>query len=424
MNMLIKNTKIRERDGKWDILIENGKIAKIELSIPALPGVETLDANGCLAIPPYVDSHCHLDYVGTYGDPEVNMTGTLFEGIRIWGERKKTISKEDVKKRARHVVKWEIAHGTQFVRTHVNTDEPGLTSLEAMLEVKEEMKDLVDIQLVAFPQHGLLNFERGLELLEEAAKMGADALGAIPHFEDTREDAVNSLIKMFDLAEKHNKLIDVHCDETDDEQSRGVEVVANQAWKRGMGSRVTASHTTAMGSYNNAYAFKLMSLLKRSGINFVSNPTISIHLQGRYDSYPRRRGITRIDELLKAGCNVSMGCDDIMDPFYPLGAGNMLEVLNMGIHVCHLTGHAQMINAVDMITKNGAITLSKQDVYGIEVGKPGSFNLLPAENDYDLIRRMIKPVYSIRNGRIIVKRQPDIAKVLSGNSFEDVDCTI
>jgi cytosine deaminase len=404
-------------------LVKDGKIVRISDDlVPS--GEDTIDAAGAMAIPPYVDSHCHLDYVATYGDPEYNMTGTLFDGIRIWGERKKKITKDDVKKRAEKVLRWEIAHGTQFVRTHVNSDEPGLVSTEAMLEVKAEMRELIDIQIIAFPQHGLLNYQEGFTLLEEAAKMGVDGLGAIPHYEDTREDSVTSLIQMFDLAEKYDKLVDVHCDETDDEHSRAVEVVANQAWKRGLGSRVTASHTTAMGSYNNAYAYKLMSLLQRSEINFVTNPTINIHLQGRYDTYPKRRGITRVRELLEAGCNVSMGCDDIMDPFYPMGAGNMLDVLNMGVHVCHLTGYNQLISAVDMITVNGAKTLSKMDVYGLEEGKPANFNIIPAGNDYDLIRRLVKPLYCIRGGQIIVKRNQDIPSVWNGSEYESEDCRV
>jgi len=319
------------------------------------------------------------------------MTGTLFEGISIWLERKKSITKEDVKRRAKHVLNWEIANGTQFVRTHVNCDEPGHVSTEALLEVKDELKDLVDLQIVAFPQHGIYNYPDGLKLIEECVKMGTDAIGAIPHYEDTREDSVKSLHKIFDLAEKYNVLVDVHCDETDDDQSRSIEVVASEAWRRGLKSRVSASHTTAMGSYNDAYAFKLMGLLQRSEINFITNSTINIHLQGRYDTYPKRRGITRVKELLDNGLNVSMGCDDIMDPFYPLGAGNMLEVLQMGVHVSHLTGYEQMINALDLITGNGARTLNRTDVYGIEKGKPANLLIIPAADSYDLLRRSVKP---------------------------------
>lgn len=421
--MLISNAKIYGKEGTWDILIKDGKIAKIGKDIAA-GQEEKIDASGCMVTGPYVDSHCHLDYVGTYGDPVYNMSGTLFEGIKIWGERKKTITKEDVKQRAKHVLKWEVAHGTQFIRTHVNSDEPGHISTQALLEVKEEMKDLIDVQIVAFPQHGVYNFPNGLELLEECVALGADAIGAIPHYEDTREDSVLSLHKMFDLAEKHDVLVDVHCDETDDEQSRSVEVVASEAYKRGLGSRVTASHTTAMGSYNNAYAYKLMGLLQRSKINFVSNPTINIHLQGRYDTYPRRRGITRVQELLEAGLNVSMGNDDIMDPFYPLGAGNMLEVLHMGLHVSHLTGYEQMKNSLDMITGNGAVTLNKTDVYGIEEGKPANMLIIAADDVYDLVRRQVKPVYSIRNGKIIMNRKPEEVEVKVGEDTEKVDYKI
>lgn len=422
--MLIKNANIRGREGKWDIKIKDGKFNEISASIEPENGEEIIDAAGKMVIPPYVDSHVHLDYVCTYGEPRYNMSGTLFEGISIWKERKKTLTKEDVKQRARHVLDWEIAHGTQFVRTHVNSDEPGHVSAEALLELRDEVKDLVDLQIVAFPQHGVYNFPDGDKLLEEVVAMGVDAVGAIPHYEDTREDLIASLYHCFDLAEKYDKLVDVHCDETDDPQSRAIEQVANQAWRRGMLNRVTASHTTAMGSYNNAYAYKLMGVLERAKINIISNSTINIHLQGRYDSYPKRRGITRVDELLAHGVNVSMGCDDIMEPFYPLGVGDMLDVLNMGIHVSHLTGYQQIQDSLDMITTNGARTLNREDVYGIEEGKPASLLIIPADDAYDLIRRHVKPEYSIKNGVVIMKRQPENVTVYNGDSVNKVDYTV
>lgn len=422
--MLIKNANIRGREGKWDIRIVNGKFSKIDAKIDAASGEEIIDASGKMVIPPYVDSHVHLDYVCTYGEPRYNMSGTLFEGISIWSERKKTLTKEDVKKRARHVLDWEIAHGTQFVRTHVNSDEPGHVSAEALLELREEVKDLVDLQIVAFPQHGVYNFPDGDKLLEETVRMGVDAVGAIPHYEDTREDLISSLYHCFDLAEKYDKLVDVHCDETDDPQSRAIEQVAHQAWKRGMFNRVTASHTTAMGSYNNAYAFKLMGILEHAKINIISNATINIHLQGRYDSYPKRRGITRVDELLANHINVSMGCDDIMEPFYPLGVGDMLDVLNMGIHVSHLTGYQQILDSLDLITKNGARTLNREDAYGIEEGKPASLLIIPADDAYDLIRRHVKPEFSIRNGNVIMKRQPENVTVYNNGSTVKVNYTV
>lgn len=286
------------------------------------------------------------------------------------------------------------------------------------------MKDLVDLQIVAFPQHGVYNFPNGDTLLEETVRMGVDAVGAIPHYEDTREDLIASLYYCFDLAEKYDKLVDVHCDETDDPQSRAIEQVAHQAWKREMFNKVTASHTTAMGSYNNAYAFKLMGVLERAKINIISNATINIHLQGRYDSYPKRRGITRVDELLANNINVSMGCDDIMEPFYPLGVGDMLDVLNMGIHVSHLTGYQQIQDSLDLITNNGARTLNREDSYGIKEGKPANLLIVPADDTYDLIRRHAKPEFSIRNGNVIMRRQPENVTVYNKGSAIKVNYTV
>lgn len=284
--------------------------------------------------------------------------------------------------------------------------DPDLVALKAMLEVKEEMKDYVTLQIVAFPQEGILSYPNGLELLEKSIQLGADVIGAIPHFEFTREYGVSSIDKIFELAQKYDCLIDVHCDEIDDEQSRFIEVLAARAYENNMGERVTASHTTAMHSYNNAYAYKLFRVLKLSKINFVANPLVNIHLQGRFDTYPKRRGITRVKELLEAGINVCFGHDDIFDPWYPLGTGNMLQVLHMGLHVCQMMGYGQINESVDLITENSARALNITDTYGIDVGKPGNLIILPAENGYDAIRRQVPVRYSIRNGKIIAETKP------------------
>ena len=419
--MLIKDVKIRKKEGFWDISIKNGLIERIDRNISPEGNQEVIEGNKGFVMPPYVDSHGHLDYVGTTGDPVHNLTGTLLDGIKIWGQRKKTVTKEDVKTRSTKILKWMVAQGTQYVRTHVNTDEEGLVSMEAMLEVKKEMAHLIDVQIVAFPQQGILNFKNGLELLEEGIKMGADAVGAIPHFEDIREESTQSIMEIFRLADKYDVLIDVHCDETDDDHSRAIEVVASQAYRSGMGSRVTASHTTAMHSYNGAYVAKLFGMFNKSKMNFVCNPTINTHLQGRYDSYPKRRGVTRVKELLEAGLNVSFGNDDIMDPFYPLGTGDMLEVLFMGVHVCHLTGHTQLLDSLDLITVNGAKTLNITDRYGVEVGKPGNLIILPGIDEYDIIRRHVKPTYNIRKGKVIAKTDQAKHMINDGASEEAID---
>lgn len=280
-----------------------------------------------------------------------------------------------------------------------------------MLEVKEEMKAWVDIQIVAFPQEGILSYPNGKALLEEAITLGADVIGGIPHFEFTREYGVESMHYVFELAQKHHRLIDIHCDEIDDEQSRFLETVAALAHKYQMGSKVTASHTTAMHSYNGAYTSRLFRLLGLSGINFVANPLVNIHLQGRFDDYPKRRGITRVKEMLAANINVCFGHDDIVDPWYPLGTGNMLQVLHMGLHLCQIMGYDELNRSLDLITDNSARTMNIQDSYGIEIGKPGNLLILPANNDFDALRRQVPVRYSIRHGKVIAQTQPAITSL-------------
>lgn len=419
--MLFKNAKLRGKDGLWNISVRDEKIAELSQGDVSDWQGEELDVKGALVSAPFIEPHIHLDTTLTAGEPEWNQSGTLFEGIQRWSQRKETLTHEDVKERAKKALKWQIAQGIQHVRTHVDVTEPTLTALKALLEVKEEMSSHVNLQLVAFPQEGILSYPSGAELMEEALKMGADVVGGIPHFEFTREYGVSSMKIAFDLAEKYDRLVDIHCDEIDDEQSRFVEVVAAEAYERGFGSKVTASHTTAMGSYNDAYAYKLFRLLKMSEINFVANPLVNIHLQGRFDTYPKRRGITRVKELLEAGMNVSFGHDDIFDPWYPLGTGNMLQVLHMGIHVSQLMGYEEIVRSFDLITDNSAKTLHIEDSYGIEAGKPASFIVLDAENEYEAIRKQAAVLYSIRNGRIIAQTSPRQTSILLGEQRESIN---
>jgi cytosine deaminase len=405
--VIIKNATLRGREGNYHLVITDGlfeKITSVETDLPE--GREVIDVEGALVLPPFIEPHIHLDTTLTAGQPEWNKSGTLFEGIQRWSERKTSLTSEDVKTRTKKILEWQIAQGIQHVRTHVDVTDPELTALKAMLEVKEEMKEFLDLQVVAFPQEGILSYPNGKELMEESLKLGADVVGGIPHFEFTREDGVESVKIAFDLAEKYNRLIDIHCDETDDEHSRFIEVVAAESYKRGLGEQTTASHTTAMGSYNDAYTSKLFGLLKKSNINFVSNPLINIHLQGRFDTYPKRRGLTRVKELLAAGLNVSFGHDDVFDPWYPLGTGNMLQVLHMGIHVAQLMGYKEIVNSMDLITENSARTLHIRDTYGIEPGKPANFIVLGANDEYEAIRKQTIVRYAFRNGRKIAETKP------------------
>ncbi|GAA0424755.1 MAG: cytosine deaminase [Bacillota bacterium] len=409
--MIIKNASLRGKAGKWDITIKDKIITSVTPANTKRNGTDAIDVKGSLVLPPFIEPHIHLDTTLTAGEPAWNQSGTLFEGIQRWSERKASLTKKDVKTRAKKALTWQIAQGIQHVRTHVDVTDPKLIALQALLEVKEEMAPYVDLQLVAFPQEGILSYPNGKELVEEALKLGADVVGGIPHFEFTREYGVDSMKIAFDLAERYDRLVDIHCDEIDDEQSRFVEVVATEAYERGLGSRVTASHTTAMGSYNDAYAYKLFRLLRLSNINFISNPLVNIHLQGRFDSYPKRRGLTRVKELLEAEMNVCFGHDDIFDPWYPLGTGNMLQVLHMGIHASQLMGYEQIINAIDLITTNSAKTMNIEEHYGIEAGKPANIIVLDAEDEYEAIRKQASVLYSVRNGMIIAETKPSESHV-------------
>jgi len=387
-----------------DVAVAGGGIELIAPSIEG-PADREIDARGQLLSPPFIESHVHLDTTLTAGDPRWNESGTLFEGIQIWSERKKSLNREDVMERATKLLRWQAAQGVLHVRTHVDTTDPELTGLKAMLEVKESVRDWIEVQIVAFPQEGILSYPKGVELMEEALRLGADVVGGIPHYEHTREMGAESVKESFRLAEKHDKPIDIHCDETDDPESRFLEVVAAEAIRTGMGERVTASHTTAFGSYDNAYAFKLMGFLVKAGIHFVANPLINITLQGRYDSYPKRRGITRVKELWQNGLNVSLGYDDVMDPWYPLGTGGMLQPAHMAVHACHMTSRKEVVACFDMVTERAARTLGLGS-YGIAEGKPASFVLVDAPDKWEAIRRLAVTTLVVKDGRVISETQP------------------
>ncbi|MBD2082202.1 cytosine deaminase [Leptolyngbya sp. FACHB-17] len=388
-----------------DIAIQAGEIVEIAPHLDATAEIK-LEIQGYLVSPPFVESHIHLDSALTAGEPRWNQSGSLFEGIEIWRDRKQDLSLEDVKQRAIETLKQQALQGVLFVRSHADVSEQSLTALKALLEVREEVKDWMMLQVVAFPQDGIYGGAKNDELMEEAMRLGADVVGGIPHYELTREDGVRSVNRIFELAEKYDRLIDIHCDEIDDDQSRFLEVVAACAIRTEMGSKVTASHTTAFGSYNNAYAFKLLGFLKRTQLNFIANPLINITLQGRTDTYPKRRGVTRVKELWQQGMNVSLGHDCVQDPWYSLGTGNMLDVASMAIHVCQMTGTTEIDACYNMVTWGGAKTLNVQDHYGVEVGKPANLIVLDAIDRYDAIRRRATVRYVISQGKLLAQTEP------------------
>jgi len=404
---LIQNARLPNQPEPVDILISDGRIQSFGRGLVA---DTTIDAAGGLVLPALVDPHLHLDAVLTEGDPEPNRSGTLIEGIERWSQRKERLSVEDVLRRAEEAVWWHVGHGVLKIRSHVDVSDPSLTALKALIQLREKLKPWVTLELVAFPQDSIFGFPHGPELMEEALVMGADVVGGIPHYEWTREDGIRDVELAFHLAQKYHKPIDIHCDETDDDQSRFLETMAKLTWEHRLGSRVTASHTTALGSYNDAYAFKLIRYIAKAGLNIVANPLDNIVLQGRFDTYPKRRGMTRAKELIQAGVTVAAGHDSIMDPWYPLGEGNQLFVASMLAHIGQLTGSTELPWAIDSITTAGARVMGLDD-YGVRVGAWADLVVLPVPSPVDAIRLMPRPRWVISRGRIIAETIPQETRV-------------
>ena len=397
------NANIYRNEDATEILVEKGVITQIGKNLPMAE--EEIDLKGRLVVPPYVDAHLHLDYVYTgRNDGATNDTGTLFEGIARWHDVKKHQTYEDAKERALRGIQEEVSKGVQFIRTHIDVDDPKLTGLKAMLEIREELKDNVTIQIVAFPQEGMYAYKGGDEMVEEALKMGADCVGSIPHFEWAREIGEKSIHKTVELAVKYDKLIDVHCDETDDVMSRFVELLNALAMAEGIGPRTAASHTCSFGSADNAYAFRMMGLFQKSVLNFIALPTENAYLQGRQDTYPKRRGLTRVKEFWESGINVCFGQDSINDPWYPAGNGNLMNILDNGIHLAQTMSFDQLDTCLDLITFNGAKTLNIEDQYGIEAGKPANFLVLDATTPFEAVRQRADVLASICNGNYLFKK--------------------
>jgi cytosine/creatinine deaminase len=424
--LLVRNAHVHPTHGRSvepsDVIVDGDRIVAIRPggSVPA-DGRTELDAGGGLLSPPLVDPHVHLDAVLTVGEPRHNESGTLIEGIQTWAERKPFLTHDDVKARAREAILWEVAQGTGLIRSHVDVCDPPLTALRALIELRDELRDLVELQLIAFPQDGVLSYPNGKELMREAMRLGCDVIGGIPHYEWTREDGVEEVHFLFDLARETGAPIDLHCDETDDEQSRFLEVVAARTMRDGMQGRVVAGHTTAMGSYNDAYAFKLLQILKRAGVTIVANPLDNIVLQGRFDTYPKRRGMTRVKELDAAGVNVACGHDSIMDPWYPLGRGSMLDALSMLVHVAQMTGRAELFRAWEMVTMNPARAAGVEA--GITEGGPANFVVFDAADEAEAIRLRPAARWVVRHGRLVAETEPARSVVHEGGESRPVSFT-
>lgn len=400
MQLLIKNATYN--GSIVDILVEDSIIKKIGKITSSTKNV--IDAKGGLILPGFNDPHIHIDSALTAGEPRFNKSGSLFEGIEVWRERKKSLNKNDFIKRTNELFNLYVKNGVQNIRAHIDVTGESVEIVKWAVEQKKAWENKLNIQIVAFPQDGIMSTKSGKENFLKAIEYGVDVLGGIPHYEFSTKLGWESIEWVLDLAVKHNLMVDMHCDEIDDPNSKFLEHLSAEAWKRNLIGKVTASHTTAFARYNNAYVRKLWNNLQQSKINFVANPLINVHLGGRFDEVNPGRGITRVKEMIENKVNVAYGHDDVRDPWYSLGDANMMQVLFMGIHLNHLTGYDQIIDSIKLITNNSAKLMGLKD-YGIKEGKVANFIILEENNVYDAIRLISKVKFNVFKGQLINEKR-------------------
>jgi cytosine deaminase len=413
LDLLIHNATLPDGRKNMSVAVQDGLIKEVSASLAA-DAQQVIDAQGQLLSPPFVDAHFHMDATLSYGLPRVNQSGTLLEGIALWGELKPLLTQEALIERAMTYCDWAVAKGLLAIRSHVDVCDPRLLAVDALLEVKRRVAPYIDLQLVAFPQDGVLRGAQGPEQhmnnLKRALDKGVDVVGGIPHFERTMSDGALSVKLLCELAAERGLRVDMHCDESDDPLSRHVETLAFETQRLGLRGRVTGSHLTSMHSMDNYYVSKLIPLMAEAQLQVVANPLINITLQGRHDTYPKRRGMTRVPELLGAGINVAFGHDCVMDPWYSLGSGDMLEVAHMGLHVAQMTSQSAMRQCFDAVTVNPARILGLQG-YGLEVGCDASFVLLQARDPVEAIRLRANRLKVWKKGTLIAETAPIVPKL-------------
>ena len=409
LDLLVKNATLPDGRQGMSIAVQNGRIADVTAGLDA-PAHETLDAGGYLLSPHFVDPHFHMDATLSYGLPRVNESGTLLEGIAVWGELKPTLTADAIIERALTYCDWAVAKGLLAIRSHVDTSDPSLLAVDALLEVKKRVAPYIDLQLVAFPQDGLLRTQGGVDNLKRAFDKGVDVVGGIPHFERTMAEGGASVKLLCEIAAGRGLLVDMHCDESDDPLSRHIETLAYEAQRLGLQGRVNGSHCTSMHSMDNYYVSKLLPLIAESGVSVIANPLINITLQGRQDSYPKRRGMTRVPELMAAGVNVAFGHDCVMDPWYGMGSGDMLEVAHMGLHVAQMTSQKGIRDCFDAVTTNAAKVMHLES-YGLKVGCDASFMLLQARDTIEAIRLRANRLKVWKKGKLVAETAEVVARL-------------
>ena len=409
LDLILRHCTLPDGRRDHDIGVRDGRIVAVEPALAAA-AAEEVDAAGQLVTPPFVDAHFHMDSTLSYGLPRVNQSGTLLEGIALWGELKPTLTQDAIVERALAYCDWAVGKGLLAIRSHVDVCDPRLLAVEALLQVRERVKPYLDLQLVAFPQDGVLRSPGALALLKRALDLGVDVVGGIPHFERTMGEGAESVRILCELAAERGLRVDMHCDETDDPLSRHIETLSFHTQRLGLQGRVAGSHLTSMHSMDNYYVSKLLPLIAEAGVAAIANPLINITLQGRHDTYPKRRGMTRVPELLAAGVPVAFGHDCVMDPWYSLGSGDMLEVAHMGLHVAQMTSQAAMRQCFDAVTTTPARILGLEG-YGLDVGCRADLVLLQARDVVEALRLRAHRLLVLRAGRVVARSEPVVTRL-------------
>jgi len=419
MDLVIRNATLPDGRHGIDIAIDNGRIADVAPALQA-KGAREIDAEGDLVAPPFVDAHFHMDATLSYGQPRVNQSGTLLEGIALWGELKPQLTQDALVERALQYCDWAVARGLLAIRSHVDVCDDRLLAVEALLDVKRRVAPYLDLQLVAFPQDGVLRSASALANLKRAIAMGVDVVGGIPHFERTMADGAESVRILCEFAAEKGLRVDMHCDESDDPLSRHIETLAYHTQRLGLQGRVAGSHLTSMHSMDNYYVSKLLPLIREAGVAAIANPLINITLQGRHDTYPKRRGMTRVPEMLAQGIDVAFGHDCVMDPWYSLGSGEMLEVAHMGLHVAQMTGQDAMRACFKAVTETPAKILGL-DGYGLQPGCHADLVLLDAGDPVEAIRLRAARRLVLRRGQVVAESPRAVARLTLQGRPQQVD---
>jgi cytosine deaminase len=418
-DLIVRNASLSDGRTGLDIAVARGRIAAVERGIAAEAG-RTIDAAGRLVSPPFVDAHFHMDATLSLGLPRLNQSGTLLEGIALWGELKPLLTPDAVIERALRYCDLAVAQGLLAIRSHVDVCDDRLLAVDALLDVKRRVAPYLDLQLVAFPQDGYLRSPGAVDNLKRALDRGVDVVGGIPHFERTMADGTASVRALCEIAADRGLPVDMHCDETDDPLSRHIETLAAEACRLGLQGRVTGSHLTSMHSMDNYYVSKLLPLIAEAGVAAIANPFINILIQGRHDTYPKRRGMTRIPEMRSHGILCAFGHDCVMDPWYSLGSGDMLDVAHMGVHVGHLASREAMLFCFDAVTTNPAQIMGLEG-YGLEPGCNADFVILQAADPIEAIRLKPPRLVVVRRGRVIAETPARVTRLRLETRPDQVD---